>query len=226
MKVIFNDKENLILDAACGLFIEFGYDKTSVLEISKAAGIGKGTIYLYFKSKLEVLENLLMREMYQHNIRWIDLVENDPQGGLLDRMYINQLLALKNSTFMMAVFRKDTKVLGSYLKNSKSMFSQGSMSTIRKEFVEMMQAVNCIRQDLDPEIVAHIMDMIAYSLVSIGDIKSHEDIPDFDKLMTGIAQMMHDSLQPPDGGDSEAGKEVLRSIVSQAKKDYGIESEA
>jgi len=40
-----------ILEAAEGLFERYGYRKTTVDEIAQAAGLGKGTIYLYFKSK-------------------------------------------------------------------------------------------------------------------------------------------------------------------------------
>jgi AcrR family transcriptional regulator len=43
-----------ILDAAEGLLGRFGYRKTTVEEIAREAGIGKGTIYLHFDSKKEV----------------------------------------------------------------------------------------------------------------------------------------------------------------------------
>jgi len=43
-----------ILDAAEGLLGRFGYSKTTVEEIAREAGIGKGTIYLHFESKKEV----------------------------------------------------------------------------------------------------------------------------------------------------------------------------
>lgn len=43
-----------ILDAADRLFAQFGFKKTTVEEIAQEAGIGKGTIYLHFKSKEEL----------------------------------------------------------------------------------------------------------------------------------------------------------------------------
>ncbi|MEP2103597.1 MAG: TetR/AcrR family transcriptional regulator [Parasphingorhabdus sp.] len=48
------DKEemrNAILDAAMGVFADKGYHATSVSDVAEAAGLGKGTIYIYFKSK-------------------------------------------------------------------------------------------------------------------------------------------------------------------------------
>ena len=48
------DARDAILDAAEGLLGRFGYSKTTVEEIAREAGIGKGTIYLHFDSKKEV----------------------------------------------------------------------------------------------------------------------------------------------------------------------------
>lgn len=225
IKVIFNEKENTILDAASDLIIKQGYDKTSVAEIAKEAGIGKGSIYLSFESKEQLLESMFMREIYRHNMKWFDLVEKDPKGGLLSGMYINQLKALVTSKLMVAIFRKDDNIFGSYLKKKNNFFKQNSSSTIGKEFVSMMQEVNCIRKDVDPIVTAHIIDMIGYSLVSIVDIKRVEDIPDIDKVFGGLATMMDRAFTPDDGGDSKAGKQVLRSIFDQAKKMY-LESES
>ncbi|MGC8669418.1 MAG: TetR/AcrR family transcriptional regulator [Chthonomonadales bacterium] len=43
-----------ILDAAIRLMQRYGYRKTTMEDLAREAGIGKGTIYLYFPSKEEV----------------------------------------------------------------------------------------------------------------------------------------------------------------------------
>ena len=43
-----------ILEAAIGLFSEKGYERTSVDDLARAAGVGKGTIYGYFRTKDEI----------------------------------------------------------------------------------------------------------------------------------------------------------------------------
>jgi AcrR family transcriptional regulator len=44
-----------ILEAATRLFVDKGFENSSVDEIAKEAGLSKGTIYWYFKSKFEIL---------------------------------------------------------------------------------------------------------------------------------------------------------------------------
>lgn len=50
------DKRLRIIQAAASIFSRDGLEKARVEDIAKLAGIGKGTIYLYFPSKEAILE--------------------------------------------------------------------------------------------------------------------------------------------------------------------------
>lgn len=50
-----NEKQVQIIEVAIQLFAKKGYHLTSIQEIADAAGIAKGSMYLYFKSKEELL---------------------------------------------------------------------------------------------------------------------------------------------------------------------------
>lgn len=49
------DKREAILGAAWALIRHYGYAKTTIDDIARKAGVGKGTIYLYFRSKTEIM---------------------------------------------------------------------------------------------------------------------------------------------------------------------------
>lgn len=55
------------LDAALGLFLNKGYERTSVEEITRSAGVAKGTFYLYFRSKGDLL--LALRDRFREQGR-------------------------------------------------------------------------------------------------------------------------------------------------------------
>jgi AcrR family transcriptional regulator len=48
-------REDLILDAVDRLLARYGYKKMTIDDLAKEAGIGKGTVYLHFKSKEDVV---------------------------------------------------------------------------------------------------------------------------------------------------------------------------
>ena len=52
-----------IFDASVHLFLEKGFTETSMREIAKAAGVGKSTLYDYFKSKDDILVSYFENEV-------------------------------------------------------------------------------------------------------------------------------------------------------------------
>ncbi len=49
------DKREAIIEAARTLFAKQGYEETTIAEIARAAGVGVGTVYLYFENKRHIL---------------------------------------------------------------------------------------------------------------------------------------------------------------------------
>ena len=58
------NKKEFILDTAEKMFIEQGFDQTSIAQILDATQIAKGTLYYYFTSKEEIMDAIIER--------WID----------------------------------------------------------------------------------------------------------------------------------------------------------
>ena len=48
-------KRERILRVATGLFVRLGYRKTSIDEVARQAGVAKGTVYLYYRNKAELV---------------------------------------------------------------------------------------------------------------------------------------------------------------------------
>ena len=63
MRIIkeYEERRKEILETAERLFLTKGYTKTTVNDILKEIGIAKGTFYHYFKSKEEVMDEIIMR---------------------------------------------------------------------------------------------------------------------------------------------------------------------
>ena len=77
-------KPQQIIDAAIRVFARTGYYNSRVADIAREAGIASGTIYLYFKTKDEILVTLFREKMAE----WVESVrveiatESDPLAKL------------------------------------------------------------------------------------------------------------------------------------------------
>ena len=68
----------LLMDSAYELFISEGFHKTTIAMITKKAGLGKGTFYLYFKNKEDIRDAIIAKkssEILQNAIANLDLHE-------------------------------------------------------------------------------------------------------------------------------------------------------
>ncbi len=55
-------KRRQILDGARRTFLSKGFDGTSMQDVAKAAGVSKGTLYVYFTNKEDMFQALVVRE--------------------------------------------------------------------------------------------------------------------------------------------------------------------
>ena len=62
-RAVVNDKREAILRSAIKVFAQKGYFNSKVADVAKEAGIADGTVYLYFKSKDEILHSVFDRAM-------------------------------------------------------------------------------------------------------------------------------------------------------------------
>ncbi len=61
VRTLSPERRALILDSALRLFAANGVTTTSTAEIARAAGIAAGTLFLYFGTKQELLDELVLR---------------------------------------------------------------------------------------------------------------------------------------------------------------------
>ena len=90
------ERKNEIIEASITLFCERGLDLTSMQDIANAAGISKATLYFYFDSKAE-----LIQEVHQHcygqavpEISQYHQLFHEPPQGIHDRTVVYSLSGL------------------------------------------------------------------------------------------------------------------------------------
>jgi AcrR family transcriptional regulator len=87
--------ENIALE----LFAIKGYHATSISQIAEKAGISKGLLYNYYKSKEHLLDSVIMK-VYDEIMRIVQMSENLPAEKQIEQMIIQTIDHLKkNITF-------------------------------------------------------------------------------------------------------------------------------
>ena len=66
-----------IFEASLHLFLEKGFNETSMREIAEASGVGKSTLYDYYKSKDEILVSYFQSEIERLTSRAAEIIRQD-----------------------------------------------------------------------------------------------------------------------------------------------------
>ncbi|MGW9529299.1 TetR/AcrR family transcriptional regulator [Paenibacillus terrae] len=82
MSGIHGDKYEAILDAAYTVFGTRGFYESKISEIAGQAGVAKGTVYLYFKSKEQLFTAVTRRDCEQYLAEMQGALANRPLEGV------------------------------------------------------------------------------------------------------------------------------------------------
>jgi len=110
------DKREAILRAATKVFARKGYFNSKVADVARAAGIADGTVYLYFKSKNEILHSIFdraMEEFIEEGKREIaEIVEPDKRLKRIAELHLEKLGADRDLAIVFQVeLRGSTKFM-------------------------------------------------------------------------------------------------------------------
>src|SRR5260370_31089584 len=75
------DKSQNIIEAAVRVFARKGYYNSRVSDIAREAGIAAGTIYLYFKTKEDILITLFREKMAAFEASLRRAISDEPDAG-------------------------------------------------------------------------------------------------------------------------------------------------
>jgi TetR/AcrR family fatty acid metabolism transcriptional regulator len=151
------DKREAILRAATTVFAHNGYFNSKVADIAREAGVADGTVYLYFKSKEDILHSIFDRgvEAAVADARQkIELID-DPREKLrqIALLHLERLGADRDLAVVFQVeLRGSTKFMEEF---SAAGFAE-YLSLIRTTFEEG-QSAGVFRADLNAKVVSKIL---------------------------------------------------------------------
>jgi AcrR family transcriptional regulator len=185
-----------LINAAIEVFAQKGLDDTTVADITKAAGVAKGTFYLYFTSKehlLAALRERFVEDALEHAATLFEHVGKEDWWGVVD--------ATVESAIDFALEHRDSiRIFGREGLTSKT---AGIMATAERKLNAMFAAgiqagvAAGVFHVSDPELTAiylhHAIDGAVFEAILFD-----QDL-DRDRLVAGGKELAHKVLAAPSG---------------------------
>lgn len=101
-----------ILDAAGELLVAWGYGRVTIDEIARRAKVGKGTVYLHWKTKDALLLAVMLKAQSRIHQRQLEIMRADPLEILPSRMLRRHFLDFQGEPVLRALYTDDADILG------------------------------------------------------------------------------------------------------------------
>jgi len=150
-------KREAILRAATRVFARNGYFNSKVADIAREAEVADGTVYLYFKSKEEILHSIFDQNMAEAIASGRKLIEkmSDP-GEKLRRIALLHLERLGADRNLAIVFQVELRGSTKFMQEFSAAGFAEYLGLLHKTFEEGQRS-GVFRKDLNAKLVSKIL---------------------------------------------------------------------
>ena len=182
VRAAVSDKREAILRAAIKVFARKGYFNSKVADVAGEAGIADGTVYLYFKSKDEILHSIFdraMAEFIEDGRRKLEGIEQPAErlrriAGLhLEKLGADRDLAivfqveLRGSTKFMQEF--SAAGFAEYLDIIRQTIESGQNSGAFRNDIKPIVGAKILYGAIDEMVTNWILSKKSYALAPMAD---------------------------------------------------------
>jgi TetR/AcrR family fatty acid metabolism transcriptional regulator len=147
-------KRDAILRAAIDVFAERGFFNAQVADVARAAGVAAGTVYLYFRSKDDLLISIFERSMRDalSEVRASEADKSDPVDRLrrFARLHLGRL---GRDRTLAVVFQVELRQSTKFMERFSSTLLREYLGLIRSAIADG-QAAGVFRADINPTVAA------------------------------------------------------------------------
>lgn len=157
VRPVVADKRAAILRAAIRVFAHNGYFNSKVADIAREAGVADGTVYLYFKSKEEILHSIFNRGMEEAIADGRKQLEGIPDAReKLRRIALLHLERLGADRDLAVVFQVELRGSTKFMEEFSVAGFAEYLSLIRST-IEEGQRAGVFRPQLNAKLLAKIL---------------------------------------------------------------------
>jgi AcrR family transcriptional regulator len=202
-------REERILDAAATLLVRWGYRKTTIDDVAREAGVGKGTIYLHWKDKSELFNAAIWRASRQATEEMQRRIAADPEGGRFYRAWTHGMLALLSNPLLAALMQSKLDIFQGLLDSLDPALLNQLVGNA-EEHIAQLQRAGLIRSDLPVSTITFLMGALKMGLIYAADLASQLQMPTMEQLAEALSDLMRRWMEPEHpAADSTVGKHIM-----------------
>ncbi|WP_117210153.1 TetR/AcrR family transcriptional regulator [Allorhizocola rhizosphaerae] len=161
------DRADRILDAARDLLLRWGYRRVTIDEIARRAGVGKGTVYLHWRSREQLFFAVGAREAVAMLGAVVAAMRDDPRQIALHQYMRHFFLEAMARPVLRAIFTRDAEVLDRFLSSPARRPLQSGKLLASREYLGVLADNGLLRAGLRPEDLDYTLPAVMFGFFGI-----------------------------------------------------------
>ncbi|MEW9548114.1 TetR/AcrR family transcriptional regulator [Nonomuraea sp. NPDC050783] len=178
------ERAHRILDAAAELVLRWGYGKTTIDDVARAAGVAKGTIYLHWRTRDQLFAALLRRE----RVRLLDEIRA-AEPATPHELFGHFVRATLDRPLLRAALLGDDEVLGKLVRMKRSSTTGLELGGHFDDYIARLVEHGAVREEPGDHLT--VISSIVYGFVALPDLLPAEARLPGDR----IAELVTDTVE-------------------------------
>ncbi|WP_438484418.1 TetR/AcrR family transcriptional regulator [Streptomyces sp. S186] len=212
-----------ILEAAGELLLAWGYRRVTIDEIARRAKVGKGTVYLHWKTKDSLLLAVVLQAQSRGQRRQLARMRADARDVLPSRMMHGYYRDFLEEPVLRALYTDDVDILGRLNDAAKKEFAELIAFThqVALRYLEVLREHGLVRTDTDVRHQQYILQATTSGFF-MAEAMLYDRAPDTPEVrgallaetIRSVLEIPAEDFRAPDAGAvSESGSGLSRDAT-------------
>lgn len=181
-----------ILESARELLVKWGYRRVTIEEVAEGAGIGKGTVYLHWKSREEMYYAIILRDYLKALEGLVDDMRQDERETLPHRIVRAKYLSAASDPVLRALFASEGDLIDALVKGGLGE-QLARLDMISSEYLQILIDHRVVRRELTHYDLAYGIGTITRGFLSADSVISSRGSAEMD--LTRRAQLLEAAIK-------------------------------
>lgn len=194
------ERADRILDTVSDLLLRWGYRRIRIDEVAKRSGIGKGTVYLHWRTREQMLAAVGSRETARMVDAVTESIRTDPRTALPHLLMRRIFIEAMGRPVLRAIYTQDVETVDALATDRSQKAMGGANFAGWRDYLEIVHRHGLLREGLLPADVHYPLTATVYGFFAAEPLLPDElDLSLDDKAdqLAGTLQRAFEPSRPP-----------------------------
>ncbi|MDV3128932.1 TetR/AcrR family transcriptional regulator [Mycobacterium sp. 21AC1] len=212
-----------ILDTASDLLLRWGYRRIRIDEVARRAGVGKGTVYLHWRTREQMLGAVGSRETARMVDAVIEALRADPPVVMPSLLMRRIFVEAMGRPVLRAIYTQDVETVDALATDRSQKAMEGANFVGWRDYLEIVHEHGLLRDELRPAEVHYPLTATVFGFFAADPLLPDElDLSMEEKAdqLAGTLQRAFEPTRPPARKHIEAAAEKVAILYAQVAEQF------